>query len=90
MLMIQRLADGNVCFSLSGRIEAEDVPELERLLGLEAGGQEVAFEMGEVTLVCREAVNFLARCEAKNIKLENCPAYIREWIDAEGYTRQER
>jgi hypothetical protein len=37
----------------------------------------------EVTLVNRDAVKYLARWEAENIKLENCPPYIREWIDAE-------
>jgi len=40
-----------------------------------------------VTLVNEDAVNFLADCEAGNIKLENCPAYIREWIErAKGRT----
>ena len=31
-------------------------------------------------LVDREAVSFIARCEASGIRLENCPAYVREWI----------
>jgi hypothetical protein len=37
----------------------------------------------DVTLVDREAVKFLARCEADSIELENCPPYIREWIQSE-------
>jgi predicted metal-binding protein len=28
-----------------------------------------------------EAVRCLAGCEADGMKLENCPAYVREWID---------
>jgi hypothetical protein len=28
-------------------------------------------------------VAFLAECEAKGIKLENCPLHIRNWIDQE-------
>jgi hypothetical protein len=37
----------------------------------------------EVKLVDRDEVSFLAGCEAKGIKLANCPAYIREWIERE-------
>jgi hypothetical protein len=36
-----------------------------------------------VTLVNQEAVTFLAHCEAKGTKLEDCPLYIRNWIDQE-------
>jgi anti-anti-sigma regulatory factor len=79
MLKIERLAHGeSVTFSLSGRIEMEDVAELQRLF--EAEDHNVIMNLKEVTLVDRDAVRFLARCEADSIKLENCPAYIREWI----------
>ena len=70
-------------FSLSGRIEIEDVAELQRVISLEAVGQEITLDLRDVTLVDREAVKFLARCEVERIELENCPAYVREWIDAE-------
>jgi anti-anti-sigma regulatory factor len=83
MLRIQRSSDQGVVFSLSGRIEIEDVAELQRLFSLEAAGQDIALDLQEVMLVDRDAVNFLAGCEAEQIKLENCPAYIREWIDGE-------
>lgn len=81
MLRIQRLSDG--VFSLSGRIEIEDVAELQRLLSLESAGQEIALDLREITLVDRDAVKFLSRCEAEKVRLENCPPYIREWIDAD-------
>jgi hypothetical protein len=83
MLRIQRSSNGGVVFSLSGRIEAEDVSELQRVLSLEARDQAMAFDLKEITLVHRDAVKFLARCEAGSMKLENCPPYIREWIDIE-------
>ncbi len=82
MLRIQRHSNGGVVFSLSGRIEVEDVVELQRLLSLEAG-RDIAFDLEDVTLVDRDALKFLARCEVESIELENCPAYIREWIDME-------
>jgi hypothetical protein len=92
MLRIQRSSSPGVILSLSGRIEIEDVAELQRLLSLEDAGQGIALDLRDITLVDRDAVKFLARCEADSIKLENCPAYIREWIDAEGgrSSRRER
>ena len=81
MLKIQRAAQGAfVLFTLSGRIQGTDVAELQRLLDLEANKQTLTLDLHEVKLVDREAVRFLARCEAEGITLAHCPAYIREWI----------
>jgi len=91
MLRIQRSANGRVVFTLSGRIEAEDVKELRQLLTLEKTGQDVVLDLRDVTLVNQDAVKFLSGCEADSIKLENCPAYIREWIErVKGRTRRRR
>jgi len=83
MLMIQRSSNVRTVLSLSGRIEIEDVAELQRLIGLEAVGQAIALNLQDVTLIDRDAVSFLACCEMEGIELDNCPAYIREWIAAE-------
>jgi hypothetical protein len=83
MLRIQRSANGKVIFTLSGRIEAEHVKELQRLLSLETVDRHLVLDLKDVTLVDRNAVKYLARCEANRIELKNCPAYIREWIERE-------
>ena len=44
MLRIQRSSDRGVVFSLSGRIEAEDTAELQRLFSLETAGPVIALE----------------------------------------------
>jgi hypothetical protein len=91
VLKIQRSANGRVVFTLSGRIEAEDVKELGQLFALETAGQQLVLDLRDVTLVNRDAVEFLAGCEADSIKLENCPAYIRVWIEAvNGRNRRRR
>jgi hypothetical protein len=91
MLKIQRSANGRVVFTLSGRIEAEDVKELQQLLALETAGQHLVLDLTDVILVNEGAVKFLARCEADSVQLENCPAYIREWIERlKGRTRRRR
>jgi anti-anti-sigma regulatory factor len=91
MLKIQRSANGRVVLTLSGRLEAEDIKELQQALALEAKERKLVLDLRDVTLVNEDAVNFLARCEADNIVLENCPAYIRQWIEqAKGLTRRRR
>ncbi len=84
MLRIQRFENGeSVRFMLSGRIEAEHLPELRRLVEGEDRGRELILDLREVRLVDREAVAFLAQCEAAGAMLENCPAYVREWLARE-------
>jgi hypothetical protein len=83
MLRIQRKANGKVIFTLSGRIEAEDIDELRRLFELEDVSHKIALDLRDVTLVDRDGVKFLAVCEVNGMQLENCPAYVREWIGRE-------
>jgi anti-anti-sigma regulatory factor len=83
MLKVHRSANGQVVFRLSGRMEAENIAELETLLGSEVKGRRIVLDLSDLTLVNRDAVSFLERCEAKSISLKNCPAYIREWITRE-------
>ena len=83
MLKIKRSANGAVVFTLSGRIEAEDVAELQRLFELETVDHLLVLDLKDVTLVHRDAVKFLADCELKGTKLENCPGYVRAWIATE-------
>ena len=83
MLRIQRSVNRGVVFSLSGRIEMEDVAELQRILDSEAVEHSVALDLQEITIVDRDALQFLARCEADGIKLENLPAYVRDWLASE-------
>ncbi len=78
---IQRSAKEDVVtFTLSGRIKAEEVAELQRLFEVEGQDHRIVLDLTEVRLADREAVKFLAGCEANGTQLMNCPAYIREWI----------
>jgi hypothetical protein len=81
MLCIRRtITDGLVLFALSGRIEEQHVSELTALLAGEGEASRIAFDLEEIRLVHREGVRFLAACEARGIVLQNCPAFVREWI----------
>jgi hypothetical protein len=80
MLTIQRSANGEVVFILSGRMDEEDITELETLIRSEANRCRMVLDLKDLTLVGRDAISFLERCEADSITLKNCPAYVREWI----------
>ena len=86
MLKIQRLANGEVVFAVSGRMDAEQTAILKALFRNEAEGRKIVLDLKDLTLVDRDAVRFLERCEADSIKLRNSPAYIREWIERERST----
>ncbi len=83
MLKITRAANGEVLFTVSGRMDAENLAELKTLFSSETGGRRITLDLKELTLVDQDAVSFLEHCEANTIQLKNCPAYIREWITRE-------
>ena len=62
-------------------MQAEEVAELKTLF--DADYRTIVLDLREVRLADRDAVKFLRDCEADGMKLENCPAYVREWMDRE-------
>ena len=90
MLKIRRYESNEAAaFVLSGRIEEQNLSELQKLLDAEPGGLGITLDLEEVRLVDREAVRFFAACEARGIKLKNCPSYIREWMEPGSNTSHE-
>ena len=84
MLKILRSTkNGFVNFALIGRIEGESLAELKRVIREETTDHNLVLDLKDVTLVDQAAIRFLARCEADSLALENCPAYVRDWIAAE-------
>ena len=75
------IREGTV-FDLSGELDSEHAARLEDLLAEETRGS-ILLDLREVTLVARDAVRFLARVEARGVRIVNCPEYVRSWITAE-------
>jgi hypothetical protein len=83
-LRVERSArQGFTVFELSGRVEAEHIAGLKELFELGLNRQRVILDLIDLKLVDREGVRFLMRCEAEGMKLEHCPAYVREWMERE-------
>jgi predicted metal-binding protein len=62
-------------------MEAEHVAELKELFDRDHGN--IILDLRDLRLMDRDAVRFLRTCEADGMRLENCPAYVREWMDTE-------
>ena len=81
VLKIERNTDGKcVVFLLSGRIHAEHLEALKTEI---VGIADIVLDLENVKLVDREAVCFLANCEASGAKIVHCSPYIRNWINKE-------
>ena len=80
MLRIKKKANGDVVFTLSGRIDKEHIVELETLIAAEGKLRRITIDLKDMTLLGQDGINFLAQCEAADIVLVNCAPYIREWI----------
>lgn len=81
---IETVARGRfTVFALSGRIEKQAIAELRRLFELQPNSRAIVLDLKDVGVVDRDALHFFAGCEADGVKLENCAAYIREWMERE-------
>ena len=81
MLRIRRSTDRAVVFTVSGRLKAENLNELCRLLDEERAGGVLVLDLTDLVLADGDAVRFLRECEAgERIVLRHCPAYIRVWM----------
>ena len=83
MLKILRSANGDVVFTVSGRLDAGNISELSTLLAEESPDRALVLDLKDVVLVDRDAIRFLSAGERKGILLRNCPPYVREWIARE-------
>jgi len=81
-LRIERsVRQGIIFFTLSGHMKAEEVAELKALFDTDY--RTIVLDLRDVRFADRGAVKFLSSCERDGMKLENCPAYVREWMDRE-------
>ena len=75
------IGGGAVVLRISGRITGNDVNTLRALLDQESGS--VTLDLKDVRLVDDEAVKLLAIHESAGVRIDNCPLYIRDWINRE-------
>ncbi len=74
-------ADHSVTLLLNGKFSEDALPDLEQSI-LQARGahQQIYIDLSEVTLVDRKAVEYFSEQAGDDVKLVNCPIYLRHWI----------
>ena len=70
-------------FTLSGRIEKQAIAELRKLFECQSTRRDIVLDLKDVSMIDRDVMHFLVRCDADGVKLENCASYIREWMERE-------
>jgi anti-anti-sigma regulatory factor len=80
LLRIHRKSNGDIIFTLSGRIDKDSIAELEALIAVEEKDRRIILDLKDMTLTGQDGISFLAQCETAGIALLNCDPYVREWI----------
>jgi hypothetical protein len=80
LLRIQRNSNGDIIFTLSGRIDKDSIADLEALIAVEKKDRRIILDLKDMTLTGQDGISFLAQCETAGITLLNCDPYVREWI----------
>jgi hypothetical protein len=86
VLKITPIRNGNSSrLQLCGDLREEYLREIERVLDEErVAFSRVSLDLGNVQFVDRRAMLFLLEAGGRNIDVENCPSYVKRWIEQEG------
>jgi anti-anti-sigma regulatory factor len=71
----------SITLLLNGKFSEDALPELEQSISQARGAhQRIYIDLSEVTLVDRKAIQYFSRQAEHDVKLVNCPIYLRRWI----------
>jgi len=72
----------SVTLWLNGKFSEEAIPELEdSIVRARESHRRVYIDLSEVTLVDRKAVQYISEQAGQDVKVVNCPVYLRHWIN---------
>ena len=70
-----------ITLCLNGKFSEDAIPELRQSISDARGAhQRIFIDLSEVTLVDRKAIEYISEQASSDIKLVNCPIYLRHWI----------
>lgn len=70
--------------TLSGDVRKEHLPEFCSLIdGALERSDEVHINCGDIRLIDREVVRYLAACRYLNVRLVDVPPYVHSWLRSE-------
>ena len=78
-MKIEKQSDGETTVIwLIGRIRAEHLDEIKKQI--DDCSEQTVLDLGEVTIVDADVIQFLNAIELTGTPLVACPLYVREWI----------
>ena len=73
--------DQSVTLLLNGKFGKDALPDLEQSISAARGAhRRIYLDLSEVTLVDRKTVQYFSEQADHDVKLVNCPIYLRRWI----------
>ena len=73
--------DSCVVLLLGGKFDEHALPELWQSVSEARGAQLKVFpDLSEITLVDRSSVKYFSEQPDRDVKVVNCPNYLRRWI----------
>ncbi|HZS55689.1 MAG TPA: hypothetical protein VFA65_14905 [Bryobacteraceae bacterium] len=84
-------AERSITLLLDGKFSEDALPALRQSISAaRLAKQMIYIDLSEVTLVDRKAVQYFSEQAANDVRLVNCPNYLRHWIrqvsdDVENY-----
>ncbi len=74
-------AERTVTLLLDGKFGEDALAELNQSISAARDSHQLIYvDLSEVTLVDRKVVEFFSEHAVHNVKLINCPIYLRRWI----------
>jgi ABC-type transporter Mla MlaB component len=74
-------AEQSITLLLDGKFSEDALPALQQSISEAREMQQTIYiDLSEVTLVDRKAVEYFSEQASKNVRLVNCPVYLRGWI----------
>lgn len=79
--IITQPSEQSLTILLNGKFSEDSLPSLdESINAARVANQQVVMDLGEVTLVDRKALEYLVNQASRNVRIVNCPVYLRRWI----------
>ena len=74
-------AERSITLLLNGKFSEDSLPDLKQSISQARGKhQRIYIDLSEVTLVDRKAIQYFSSQANHDVKLVNCPIYLRRWI----------
>jgi ABC-type transporter Mla MlaB component len=77
----QHPSEPEVTLLLNGKLSEEALPELDySIVKAREAHRRIYIDLSEVTLVDRKAMQYISEQAAQDVRVVNCPVYLRRWI----------